>query len=126
MNQTSDRATTTTSDIMVAGEVEKDELFIPLSFRSESINDDEDETSTSSSANSSDDEHAKMMTPLPLQSMVVMLCVVVAEGVSGTILLPFVNSLIRSFDIEESRVGYYAGSLTSAFFAAQFVSGYVP
>ncbi|KAI0837755.1 major facilitator superfamily domain-containing protein [Hypoxylon sp. FL0890] len=49
-------------------------------------------------------------------------CVVVAEPLSSTVLLPFVYFMVQDFGYVEGEIGTRAGMITSAFFIAQMFS----
>ncbi|KAL6051140.1 Protein ZINC INDUCED FACILITATOR, variant 3 [Balamuthia mandrillaris] len=66
-------------------------------------------------------------TPLPKKKMFVLMCVVMSEGLAGSLLLPFIAFMVRSFGItdDDRDIGYYAGYVTSAFFLGQFSSNFL-
>eukprot|EP01116_Phalansterium_solitarium_P024964 TRINITY_DN9330_c0_g1_i2.p1 TRINITY_DN9330_c0_g1~~TRINITY_DN9330_c0_g1_i2.p1 ORF type:complete len:576 (-),score=118.29 TRINITY_DN9330_c0_g1_i2:329-2056(-) len=66
----------------------------------------------------------KPITPIPKREMFVLMCIVIAEGFAFTMVLPFVAFLVIDFGYSEEDVGYYAGFITSCFFAAQLVSSF--
>eukprot|EP01102_Stenamoeba_stenopodia_P019644 TRINITY_DN7465_c0_g6_i1.p1 TRINITY_DN7465_c0_g6~~TRINITY_DN7465_c0_g6_i1.p1 ORF type:complete len:609 (-),score=118.27 TRINITY_DN7465_c0_g6_i1:52-1878(-) len=63
-------------------------------------------------------------TPLPLDKLIVILCILFSESFAATMLFSFVNFMVRDFGIEDDDVGYYVGWLASSFFLGQFVSSF--
>ncbi|KAF4618794.1 hypothetical protein D9613_010002 [Agrocybe pediades] len=61
-------------------------------------------------------------TPLPLIPIIAVLLLQLAEPITGTVIYPFINQLVRETGVtggDEKRTGYYAGIIESAFFAAE-------
>ncbi|KAG2186341.1 hypothetical protein INT43_002779 [Umbelopsis isabellina] len=66
----------------------------------------------------------KLVTPLPRLPMAILALAIFSEPVSSTILLPFIYFMVRDFHVaeDEKAIGFYAGTIASAYFLAQFVT----
>jgi MFS family permease len=70
--------------------------------------------------------NGKDSTPLPWPQLSVVMVVSLSEGVTASILLPFVAFMITDlFKYPVSDVGYYGGWLTSAYFLSQVFSSVI-
>jgi MFS family permease len=63
-------------------------------------------------------------TPLPMREIFVLMCIVISEGFASSMVLPFIGFMVMDFGISSDNVGYYAGFVTSSFYAAQFISSF--
>lgn len=52
-------------------------------------------------------------TPLPLLKIMPLLLARLAEGVTFTVIFPYVNSMLLSFGVREQDLGFYAGIVVS-------------
>lgn len=52
------------------------------------------------------------------------MCIVISEGFASSMVLPFIAFMVIDFGVSEDSVGYYAGFITSSFFAAQLLSSF--
>lgn len=48
-------------------------------------------------------------TPLPYARILPLLIARLAEGMTFTIIFPYINDMIHSFGVNEQDIGYYAG-----------------
>ncbi|OZJ03734.1 hypothetical protein BZG36_04148 [Bifiguratus adelaidae] len=62
--------------------------------------------------------------PLPRMPMAVLSVCIFSEPLSSTILLPFIYFMVRDFGVTEDDkgIGFYAGTIASAYFMAQFLT----
>ncbi|KAF7323569.1 Protein ZINC INDUCED FACILITATOR-LIKE 1 [Mycena kentingensis (nom. inval.)] len=66
-------------------------------------------------------------TPLPKLQLAVTVLIQASEGLSATVIFPFVPQFVQDTGItggDERKTGYYAGILESIFFVAEFASVY--
>jgi MFS family permease len=68
------------------------------------------------------EQEAPAYVPLPKQKMAALLCMIVSEGISTSILLPFVAFMVADFGTPLEEVGSVSGYVTSAFFLTQMCS----
>ncbi|KAF9532651.1 major facilitator superfamily multidrug-resistance, DHA1 sub-family [Crepidotus variabilis] len=71
------------------------------------------------------DETSSKPTPLPKLQLFITLLVQFAEPVTGLVIYPFINQLVRDTGInhgDETKTGYYAGLIESSFFLAECLS----
>ncbi|KAH8989132.1 MFS general substrate transporter [Lactarius akahatsu] len=64
-------------------------------------------------------------TPLPITQIVVLLLLQLCEPIASFSINPYINQLVSELPVvggDERRVGYYAGSIVSLYFAAEAVS----
>jgi MFS family permease len=64
-------------------------------------------------------------TPLPLAQILVLLLLQLSEPITSSSIRPYINQLVRELPIvdgDEKKVGYYAGLITSLYFAAEAVT----
>ncbi|KAG5653635.1 hypothetical protein H0H81_011737 [Sphagnurus paluster] len=61
-------------------------------------------------------------TPLPKLQLSIVFLIQLAEALTASVIYPFVNQFVRDTDVtrgDESKTGYYAGIIESAFFFAE-------
>ncbi|KAF7289191.1 hypothetical protein MIND_01380200 [Mycena indigotica] len=70
---------------------------------------------------------ANPITPLPKLQLAIAVLIQAAEGLSATVIFPFIPQFVRDTGItggDERKTGYWAGILESIFFIAEFFSVY--
>ncbi|RUS16332.1 major facilitator superfamily domain-containing protein [Endogone sp. FLAS-F59071] len=67
---------------------------------------------------------SQKITPLPRLPMLVLSFCIFSEPLSSTILLPFIYFMVRDFHLtnDDKEIGFYAGTIASAYFLAQFLT----
>jgi MFS family permease len=65
------------------------------------------------------------ITPLPKKELFVILTVLISEMSSLMYISPFLYYMIKSFGINDEKIGYYSGGIISAFMAGQFLSNII-
>jgi hypothetical protein len=62
--------------------------------------------------------HKKMQHRYATRNLVIIACIVVAEPLASTSLLPFVYFMVKGFGYQESQVGARAGLISTEFLPA--------
>ncbi|KAF8299921.1 MFS general substrate transporter [Clavulina sp. PMI_390] len=83
------------------------------------------ENNINSSPNQITTPRVRVMTPLPLPSLLILLLVRIAEPINLTQVFPYVNQMIEDLRITTPEdVGYYSGLVDSCFSLAELVTVY--
>ncbi|KAF4614258.1 hypothetical protein D9613_007947 [Agrocybe pediades] len=93
-----------------------------LSHTRPELVDNDSDTSSVTRTNDDDVDRLTKPTPLPVIPLLSVFLLQLAEPITATVIYPFVNQFVRETGItrgDETKTGYYAGVIESAFFLAE-------
>ena len=86
--------------------------------------DDDDDTVKLDLEENDEEEDQEIDVPFPWARVIPICIVTLAEGLTSSVLLPFVSFMVIGFGFEKNNVGFAAGFLTTAYFLGQFLGGF--